>query len=50
LTYQTRYKTDTRICETMVSLKVHKSFTKCLLCHICTWKTCKSTVTYMLKN
>jgi len=41
LTYQTRYKTDTRICETMVSLKVHKSLTKCLLCHICTWKTCK---------
>ena len=42
--------TNTRICETNVSLKVHTSLTNCLLCHICPWKTCKSTVTYLLKN
>jgi len=48
LTNKTRYKTDTRICETIVSLNVYKSLTNCLICHICPWNTCKSTVTYLL--
>jgi len=38
------------MCEINVSLKVIKSLTNCLLCHICPWKTCKSTVTYLLKK
>jgi len=47
LTNKTRHKADTRICETHVSLKVYKSLTNC---HTCPWKTCKSTVPYLLKN
>jgi len=49
LTNKTRHKSDTRICETNVSLKVYKGLTNCLLFQICPWKTCKSTVTYLLK-
>jgi len=50
LTNKTRHKTDTRIFETNVSLKINKSLTNCLLCHICPWNTCTSTVTYLLQN
>jgi len=32
LTNKTRYKTDTRLCETNASLNVYKSLTNCLLC------------------
>jgi len=50
LTNKTRHKTDTRICEINVSLKVNKSITNCLLGNICHWKTCTSPVTYLLKD